>query len=139
MFRFDKEQLVIDVAGVKLGGQPGEYPTVLCGTIFYGGHKIISDEKEGIFDKDAAEERIKTMEEFSDITGNPCVIQTFGATPTAMVKYLDFVGEVSDKPFMIDSTSAAAKIDGAKFVDEVGLGERAIYNSLNMSCEADET
>ena len=78
------------------------------------------------------------MEEFSDITGNPCVIQTFGATPTAMVKYLDFVGEVSDKPFMIDSTSAAAKIDGAKFVDEVGLGERAIYNSLNMSCEADE-
>ena len=57
MFRFDKEQLVIDVAGVKLGGQPGEYPTVLCGTIFYGGHKIISDEKEGIFDKDAAEAR----------------------------------------------------------------------------------
>jgi len=91
MFRFDKEQLVVDVAGVKLGGQPGEYPTVLCGTIFYGGHKIISDEKEGIFDKDAAEERIKTMEEFSDITGNPCVIQTFGATPEAMVKYLDLL------------------------------------------------
>ena len=138
MFRFDKEQLVIDVAGVKLGGQPGEYPTVLCGTIFYGGHKIISDEKEGIFDKDAAEGLIKTMEEFSDITGNPCVIQTFGATPEAMVKYLEFVGDVSDKPFMIDSTSAAAKIDGAKYVDEAGLGERAIYNSLNMSCEADE-
>ena len=101
MFRFDKEQLVIDVAGVKLGGQPGEYPTVLCGTIFYGGHKIISDEKEGIFDKDAADGLIKQMEEFSDITGNPCVIQTFGATPEAMVKYLEFVGDVSDKPFMI--------------------------------------
>ena len=134
----EEEQLVVDVAGVKLGGQPGEYPTVLCGTIFYGGHKIISDEKEGIFDKDAAEGLIKTMEEFSDITGNPCVIQTFGATPEAMVKYLEFVGDVSDKPFMIDSTSAAAKIDGAKYVDEAGLGERAIYNSLNMSCEADE-
>ena len=79
MFRFDKEQLVIDIAGVKMGGQPGEYPTVLAGTIFYGGHNIISDEKEGIFDKDAAEERIKTMEEMSDVTGNPCVVQTFGA------------------------------------------------------------
>ena len=55
MFRFDKEQVVIDVAGVKVGGQPGEYPTVLAGTIFYGGHKIISDEKAGVFDKDAAE------------------------------------------------------------------------------------
>ena len=61
MFRFDKEQLVVDVAGMKMGGQPGEYPTVLAGTIFYGGHNIISDEKTGVFDKDAAEERIKTM------------------------------------------------------------------------------
>jgi len=45
MFRFDKEQTVLDIAGVKCGGQPGEYPTVIAGTIFYGGHKIIEDEK----------------------------------------------------------------------------------------------
>ena len=25
MFRFDKEQLVIDIAGVKMGGQPGAF------------------------------------------------------------------------------------------------------------------
>ena len=109
MFRFDKEQLVVDIAGVKMGGQPGEYPTVLAGTIFYGGHKIISDEKAGVFDKDAAEGLIKTMEEMSDVTGNPCVVQTFGATADAMVKYLEFVGDVCDKPFLIDSTAAAAK------------------------------
>ena len=138
MFRFDKEQMVIDVAGVEVGGQPGEYPTVLAGTIFYGGHKIISDEKAGVFDADAAEERIKTMEEMADVTGNPCIVQTFGATPEAMVKYLEFVGDICDKPFMIDSTSAQAKMDGAKYVQEVGLADRAIYNSLNMSCEADE-
>lgn len=138
MFKFDKEQLVIDVAGVKVGGQPGEYPTVLAGTIFYGGHKIISDEKAGVFDKDAAEERIKIMEEMSDVTGNQCIVQTFGATPEAMVNYLEFVGDVCDKPFMIDSTSAEAKIKGSEYVQEAGLAERAIYNSLNMSCEADE-
>lgn len=34
MFKFDKEQTVFDFGGVKMGGQPGEYPTVLCGTIF---------------------------------------------------------------------------------------------------------
>ena len=105
MFRFDKEQLVIDIAGVKMGGQPGEYPTVLAGTIFYGGHNIISDEKEGIFDKDAAEERIKTMEEMSDVTGNPCVVQTFGAT---------------------------------EYVQDVGLAERAVYNSISMAAEPGE-
>ena len=138
MFRFDKEQQIIDVAGVKVGGQPGEYPTVLAGTIFYGGHNIISDEKAGIFDKDKAEERIKTMEEMVDITGNPCIVQTFGATSEAMVKYLEFVGDFTDAPFMIDSTSADAKMEGAKYVQEAGLCDRAIYNSLNMSCEEDE-
>ena len=142
MLRFDKEQLVIDVAGMKMGGQPGEYPTVLAGTIFYGGHNIISDEKEGIFDKDAAEERIKTMEEMSDVTGNPCVVQTFGATfgatAEAMVKYLEFVGDVCDKPFLIDSTAAAAKIAGVEYVQEVGLCERAVYNSLSMAAEPGE-
>ena len=138
MFRFDKEQMVIDIAGVEVGGQPGEYPTVLAGTIFYGGHNIISDEKAGVFDADKAEERIKTMEEMSDVTGNPCIVQTFGATPEAMVKYLEFVGDICDKPFMIDSTSAEAKMEGAKYVQDAGLADRAIYNSLNMSCEADE-
>ena len=138
MFRFDKEQLVIDIAGVKMGGQPGEYPTVLAGTIFYGGHNIISDEKEGIFDKDAAEERIKTMEEMSDVTGNPCVVQTFGATAEAMVKYLEFVGDVCDKPFLIDSTAAAAKIAGVEYVQDAGLAERAVYNSISMAAEPGE-
>ena len=122
----------------KLGGQPGEYPTVLAGTIFYGGHKIIEDEKAGTFDKEKAEALIKNMEEMSDVTGNPCIVQTFGATAEAMVKYLEFVGEVTDAPFMIDSTSADAKVDGAKYAHEAGLAERAIYNSINMASEADE-
>ena len=138
MIRFDKEQVVIDVAGVKVGGQPGEYPTVLAGTIFYGGHNIISDEKAGVFDKDAAEERIKTMEEMQDITGNPCIVQTFGATPEAIEKYLEFIGDISDKPFLIDSTSGEARSAGAQYVQEAGLVDRAIYNSINMSLEQEE-
>lgn len=138
MFRFDKEQVVIDVAGVKVGGQPGEYPTVLAGTIFYGGHSIISDEKAGVFDKDKAEALIKTMEEMADVTGNPCIVQTFGQTPEAIVKYLEFVGDVTEAPFMIDSTSAEAKVAGAKYADEAGLSERAIYNSINMASEQAE-
>ena len=34
MFKFEKKQEVFDIYGVKIGGQPGEYPTVLAGTIF---------------------------------------------------------------------------------------------------------
>ena len=138
MFRFDKEQVVLDIAGTKIGGQPGEYPTVLAGTIFYGGHKIIDDEKAGTFDKEKAEALIKTQEEMSDLTGNPHIVHTFGATPEAIVKYLEFVGDATDAPFFIDSTSGEARVAGAKYASEVGLGDRAVYNSLNMSADAEE-
>ncbi len=138
MFRFDKEQVVLDIAGTKIGGQPGEYPTVLAGTIFYGGHKIIDDEKAGTFDKEKAEALIKTQEEMSDLTGNPHIVHTFGATPEAIVKYLEFVGDATDAPFFIDSTSGEARMAGAKYASEVGLGDRAVYNSLNMSADAEE-
>ena len=66
-FKYNTEQKIVEVAGLKCGGQPGEYPTVLAGTIFYAGHKIIKDElKElvrssveetlnGLLDKEAEE------------------------------------------------------------------------------------
>ena len=41
MFVFEKEQYIYDVAGTKIGGNLGENPTVLMGTIFYSGHKIV--------------------------------------------------------------------------------------------------
>jgi tetrahydromethanopterin S-methyltransferase subunit H len=138
MFRFDKEQIVLDIAGTQCGGQPGEYPTVLAGTIFYGGHKIIEDEKAGVFDKEKAEGLLKVQEEMSDTTGNPHWVHTFGQTPEAIVKYLEFVGEASDNPFLIDSTSAEARLAGANYATEVGLADRAIYNSINMAAEASE-
>jgi len=138
MFRFDKEQIVLDIAGTKIGGQPGEYPTVLAGTIFYGGHSIIEDEKAGVFDKDKAEALIKTQEEMSDVTGNPHIVQTFGQTPEAIVKYLEFVGDITDAPFFIDSTSGEARIAGANYASEVGLEDRAIYNSVNMAADESE-
>ena len=36
MYSFMKDQRVVEVRGVKFGGQPGENPTVLFGTVFYG-------------------------------------------------------------------------------------------------------
>ncbi|OED30224.1 tetrahydromethanopterin S-methyltransferase subunit H [Methanosphaera sp. WGK6] len=138
MFKFEKKQEVFDIYGVKIGGQPGEYPTVLAGTIFYAGHNILSDENKGVFDKDKAETLLNTMDEMTDKTGNPNIVQVFGATPEALIKYIDFVSEVSDSPFLIDSTSADARIAGSEYVTEAGLAERTIYNSINMSIDDEE-
>lgn len=138
MFKFTKEQAVFEIGGVKIGGQPGEYPTVLAGTIFYGGHKIVSDSKTGIFDKSTAESLIKKQEEMSDITGNPHLIQVFSEYPEAMRKYIDFISSITNTPFLVDSTDAKTRIEGVKYVGEVGLIDKAIYNSINPSITDEE-
>lgn len=134
MFVFDRKQDVYDIGGVKVGGQVGEYATVLCGTIFYAKHYLVEDADKGIFDKKAAEDVIKKQEEFSDLTGNPCMMQIFSESQEAMEKEIAFCTEVSDVPFLIDSTVAEAKIAGLKYADEVGLIDKAVYNSMNISC-----
>ena len=138
MYKFDKEQEVFDFAGVKMGGQPGEYPTVLAGTIFYGGHNILNDELTGDFDKDRAEQLVNDMASISDVTGNPYIVQVFGQTVEALPKYIEYIGEICDAPFLIDSTSGDARVAGAQYADETGLTERAIYNSINMAADKSE-
>jgi tetrahydromethanopterin S-methyltransferase subunit H len=138
MFKFAKEQHVYQIGRVKIGGQPGENSTVLAGTIFYRGHKIVSDPKAGVFDKEKAEALIKRQEEMSDITGNPHMVQVFSESIEAMKKYIDFVASVTDSPFLIDSTEPKVRAEGAKYAKEVGLLDRAIYNSINASVTEEE-
>ena len=138
MFKFDKEQMVIEIAGRKFGGQPGEYPTGLAGTIFYARHKIVEDERKGIFDKAAAEDLINKQAEMEDITGNPALVQVFGGNPEALVKYIDFVAEIWDGPMLLDSTSGEARMAAAKRATEAGYADQCIYNSINVSIEEEE-
>nr|QNO51766.1 tetrahydromethanopterin S-methyltransferase subunit H [Methanosarcinales archaeon ANME-1 ERB6]QNO52053.1 tetrahydromethanopterin S-methyltransferase subunit H [Methanosarcinales archaeon ANME-1 ERB6] len=138
MFLFDRKQDIYEIGGVKVGGQPGECATVMCGTIFYAKHYLVEDAEKGIFDKKAAEDVLNKQDEFSDLTGNPCMMQIFSESPEAMEKEIAFCVEKSDSPFLIDSTVAEAKVAGLKYVDEVGLTDRAVYNSINVSCSPEE-
>jgi tetrahydromethanopterin S-methyltransferase subunit H len=130
MFRFEKEQKIFEIGKVKIGGQPGELPTVLTGSIFYGGHKLVTDEKKGIFDAKASEDMINKIASLSDMTSNPHILDIVGSTEEAFRKYIDFVAKLTDSPFQIDSISAVARMGAAKYIAEVGLQDRAIYNSV---------
>ncbi len=138
MFVFDKEQIIHTIGGIRIGGNPGETPTVLAGTIFYGGHKIVSDTKKGLFDKETATALVQKQDEMSQLTGNPALVQIFSETETALIKYIDFVSDITDAPFLIDSTEPMVRIAGLLHSEEVGLLDRAIYNSLNVSATNEE-
>ena len=51
MFQFQKDQIVCDVGGVKFGGQPGDYPTVVCSSIFQKGDKVFTGKRKEGFDE----------------------------------------------------------------------------------------
>lgn len=136
MLKYDTEQKVYDVAGVKIGGQPGEHPTVLIGTIFYDGHKIVEDSSKGKFDRKRAEELINRQDEISDETGVPCILDVVGEHSDALIKYIGFVSEVTDTPFLMDGIDADTRLETLRFIVESGLEERTVYNSIFK--EADE-
>ncbi|APH38284.1 tetrahydromethanopterin S-methyltransferase subunit H [Methanohalophilus halophilus] len=133
MFRFQKDQKIANIAGVKIGGNPGELPTALAGTIFYEGHDIVENANEGLFDHKIAEELLISQRASSDETGNPCLVHIFGNTEQALRNYIDFVSEITDSPFLIDSPDPLARMAAAEYVSEIGLGDRAVYNSINMT------
>ncbi|MGB3944127.1 MAG: tetrahydromethanopterin S-methyltransferase subunit H, partial [Methanothrix sp.] len=133
MFRFARDQEVVNVAGVKIGGQPGENPTALCGTIFYQGHGIVEDEVKGTFDEEAAAGLIARQTALSEETGNPAVLHIYARTPEAFGRYLDFVDPLWSGPLILDSADAGTRIAMGQAVSEVGLADRCIYNSIGLA------
>lgn len=133
LFKFKAEQKVYQVGKVKVGGQPGEYPRLLVGTIFYTGHKIVKDHKEGTFDKEEAKKLIAQQDELAEKFGMSSMFDIVGVTPTAIAKYIDFVAETTDAPFSIDAITVETRMAGVKHAAEVGLANRTVYNSIMPS------
>jgi len=138
VFRFEREQAVVNIAGVKLGGQPGEFPTVLAGTIFYQGHKIVQDEDVGLFDRTKAEKLVVRQAELSEETGNPALLHVYARTTKAFERYLVFVEEVWSGPFIIDSADQGVRAAAAGLVSELGYADKAIYNSISLATNSSE-
>jgi len=139
MFTFKAKQKIFEIGGVKVGGQPGELPTVLIGSIFYFGHtKIDLDEKKGTFNKEKAEALIRNQETFSDMTGNPGMLEVVGIRPEALINEIDYIADVTKMPFLISSERPSVLMAGAQHVAEVGLQDRVVYSSILMGTSDEE-
>lgn len=139
MLKFSAEQHVYDINGVKVGGQPGQYPTVLIGSIFYRGHKIVKDGMKGIFDEDAAKALLDQEAELSAETGNPCIIDVLGESVEALTRYVEFVMKNSKAPFLLDSISPAVRVGALKQLgNDPEVRKRLIYNSIEEHYSEEE-
>jgi len=129
-FKFNTEQKIYTVGRAKVGGQPGELPTFLIGSIFWLGQKMVQDANKGVFDAKAAEDIINTMQTQGDITGVQFGFDIVGTTDIAFEKYIDFVAKHSDAPMLLDAMSPKTRMTAATIVKKMGLSERCVYNSV---------
>jgi tetrahydromethanopterin S-methyltransferase subunit H len=130
VFKFEREQKVYDIDGVKVGGEVGENPTVMIGTIFYKGDKTVKDEKTGRFIQERAEELITKVEELSDRTGLSAMLDVVCTSAQVAEKYLEFAADATRMPILIDSVSEEAALKGMDFAKKLGIIERTILNSI---------
>lgn len=138
MFRFKVEQKRFRIGDVEVGGEPGRRPICLIGTIFYSKERLHLDEDKGEFDKEEAERLIGLQEEFSDKTGNPCMLDVVGSTAESLVRHLEFAAAVTDMPLLVDGVTAEVRIEAVKRLKELGLKEPLVYNSLTPDFKPEE-
>jgi len=139
MFHFSREQKICEVGGVKFGGQPGEYPTVVCSSIFQKGDKVFEGKRKEGFDENRAEELLRTQDRLSMETGVPGMADVVANTGKEFELYIDFVTSASNMPFCVDAWQMKPKLAGAAYCAEKGLLDRMFYNSITVWEEDLET
>ncbi len=125
----------IEISGIKIGGQTGKNPPVLVGTMFYNGHKILTDSG---FDTEKAESLLNAHIQASHDSGLPSMMNVFGTGEDALVKQVEFVLDRAQIPVLIDSQDAKTRLGALRRLEEAGAAKRLIYNSLNMTISQSE-
>lgn len=132
MFSFQTEQKVCEVGGIKFGGRPGEYPTVIVPSIFQKGDRVFEGKRKEGFDRQRATEMVKMCDKLCMETGNPYMADIVGTTGEELKKYIDFYTEATCMPFCVDAWVMKPKLEAAAHCAEKGLLDRMFYNSLTV-------
>ncbi len=130
MFSFIKKQKIYEISKVKIGGQPGNLPTVLFGGFFFKGEPCF----------ESAKQHIKNIYSLSNKTENPFIPDFFIKKEENLVKIIDFIfREIpKNKPFSVDIIEPDIKIKTLEILSEKKLLKRTIYNSIHIGTTNEE-
>ena len=130
MYSFTKEQKVFDISGISIGGQPGMYPTVLFGGLFFKGEPDFEDAKR----------HLQILYERSKQTGVPVIPDFFIRRIEYIEPILSFIEKTIPKkhPFSIDIIEPSLKIQMLEQLAERKLLPRTIYNSIHIGITKEE-
>ena len=138
MFKFESTQKVLEIGNIHIGGQPGEYPTVLMAAIFYAGDKLVAGVNSAEFDRVKAKSVIESATKKCREVGVPLILDVICATPEQSKAFIGFALEVSDAPVMMDGTNSDVRLAGLETAKEMGQLDRLIYNSVLETVKDEE-
>jgi tetrahydromethanopterin S-methyltransferase subunit H len=130
MFSFTKEQKIFEISGIKIGGQPGNFPTVLFGGLFSKGKPKFS----------YSENKFRKIFELSVKLGNPIIPDIFIKNEEYIDSIIDFIENSipNNIPFSIDIIDPKIKIKVLKILKNKNLLQRTIYNSIHVGITEEE-
>lgn len=130
MFSFTQEQEIFNISGIKIGGQPGNFPTVLFGGVFF----------KGIPNYQNANKIIKKTFEISKKTGIPTIPDFLIRKEEHIEEIIDFIDSSLPKnlPFSIDIIEPSIKIKTLKQLAKKDLLAKTIYNSIHVGITSKE-
>ena len=130
MFRYKLEQQVCNIGGIRVGGQPGENPPLMIGNMFQKGDILLTNRKKGEFKRVEAEKRIRNLEHITRKTGVPGMIALVANSAEEAKRYIDFFISITDMPFAIDIWMQKTRVAVARYIADLGVQDRVLYNSI---------
>jgi len=125
----------LKIGNATIGGPLGSHTGLLCGSIFYDKHSLVTDAFAGTFDQKRAERLVNKVNTLSERYGVQMCFDVIAASPEAMDTFLRFVSERSSLPMMINASESEILMKGLETAAEIGVLDRCIYASLNMDSE----
>lgn len=133
MFSFTTEQVQYELNNIKVGGLPGENPTLMFGSLFY----------EGEFDRPKdntvrAKELIDQQINVSKTTHVPAIPDIFIYEEEEIDWKIDFALDQIGGYFSIDMPESDVRIKTLEYLKEKDGLDRVIYNSINIGIVEEE-
>ncbi len=133
-----EKQLTININGIRIGGIPGENPTLLIGSIFYHGDKLLLDAKSGEFNREAVKNVVLYALDYARGLGLHFGLDVIFPTARSVDKILPFMSEFEEVVLFLDSPSGEARSRAYSMSRELGITDRVVANGIYVDTPQSE-
>ncbi len=133
-----EKQKAININGIRIGGLFGENPTLLIGSIFYHGDKLLLDEKSGEFDREGVKNVVSYALDYARSLGLYFGLDVIFPTTESVDKILPFMSEFDEVVLFLDSPSSEARSKAYLMSRELGITDRVVANGIYVDTPQSE-